>query len=75
MAIDQDIENGETIRQSEITEPLIQHEQNSTHDEENHEAKGSSNKGSISMVLISTAVAVCGSFEFGTCVSWIILEL
>ncbi|RWR93661.1 Sugar/inositol transporter [Cinnamomum micranthum f. kanehirae] len=71
MAIDQDIENGETIRQSEITEPLIQHEKISTHDdEENHEAKGSSNKGSISMVLISTAVAVCGSFEFGTCVGY-----
>ena len=25
--------------------------------------------GSLSMVLLSTAVAVCGSFEFGTCVS------
>ena len=25
--------------------------------------------GSLRMVLVSTAVAVCGSFEFGTCVS------
>ncbi|VAI34414.1 unnamed protein product [Triticum turgidum subsp. durum] len=26
--------------------------------------------GSLSMVLFSTAVAVCGSFEFGTCVGY-----
>jgi MFS transporter, SP family, ERD6-like sugar transporter len=29
---------------------------------------GSKGKGSLWMVFLSTAVAVCGSFEFGTCV-------
>lgn len=71
MAIDQDIEHGESISQDEIAEPLIQQKQISAPHEENHEAKSSSDKGSISMVLLSTAVAVCGSFEFGTCVSTI----
>jgi SP family facilitated glucose transporter-like MFS transporter 8 len=32
----------------------------------------SAGKGSLRMVLLNTAVAVCGSFEFGTCVSRII---
>lgn len=27
-------------------------------------------EGSLRMVLLSTAVAVCGSFEFGTCVGY-----
>lgn len=31
--------------------------------------------GSIGMVLLSTAVSVCGSFEFGTCVSFLSLSL
>ena len=30
--------------------------------------------GSLRMVLVSTAVAVCGSFEFGTCVSHLLLN-
>jgi SP family facilitated glucose transporter-like MFS transporter 8 len=34
----------------------------------------SAGKGSLRMVLLSTAVAVCGSFEFGTCVSRTICE-
>ncbi|CAH9061811.1 unnamed protein product [Cuscuta epithymum] len=28
------------------------------------------NKGSVSMVVLSTCVAVCGSFEFGSCVGY-----
>lgn len=41
---------------SELEKPFI-------HGEESIEG------GSISMVLLSTCVAVCGSFEFGSCVS------
>jgi SP family facilitated glucose transporter-like MFS transporter 8 len=38
-------------------------------DEEVVDSCGRGRAGSLSMVLLSTAVAVCGSFEFGTCVS------
>ncbi|KAL6593787.1 hypothetical protein ACP70R_048688 [Stipagrostis hirtigluma subsp. patula] len=32
--------------------------------------RGSEGRGSLWMVFLSTAVAVCGSFEFGTCVGY-----
>nr|CAB3500730.1 unnamed protein product [Digitaria exilis] len=59
----------------EVTEPLLRH---CGKEEEEAEAEGSecgsegrrANGGSLRMVLVSTAVAVCGSFEFGTCVGY-----
>jgi SP family facilitated glucose transporter-like MFS transporter 8 len=38
-------------------------------EDEEVDSSGRGRGGSLSMVLLSTAVAVCGSFEFGTCVS------
>ncbi|CAN6325139.1 unnamed protein product, partial [Urochloa humidicola] len=32
--------------------------------------RGSEGQGSLWMVLLATAVVVCGSFEFGTCVGY-----
>ncbi|GFQ07975.1 sugar transporter erd6-like 16 [Phtheirospermum japonicum] len=60
MAIEQykDIENGPALEK-----PLIQQAKQVDSDEENVE------NGSIWMVLLSTCVAVCGSFEFGSCYS------
>lgn len=62
----------------EVTAPLLRH-----HKEEDEEAAaeskiqetascggGQGDGGSLRMVLLSTAVAVCGSFEFGTCVGY-----
>lgn len=76
MAADQqykDIENGERKTGIEdLEEPFIdQHKKVEESDEEDHEycSETSGEKGSIAMVLLSTAVAVCGSFEFGSCVS------
>ncbi|KAK6130427.1 hypothetical protein DH2020_035837 [Rehmannia glutinosa] len=63
MAIDhqyKDIENGP----SELEKPFIQQAKHVDSDEEIDE------NGSILMVLLSTCVAVCGSFEFGSCVGY-----
>ncbi|KAG5559993.1 hypothetical protein RHGRI_003318 [Rhododendron griersonianum] len=66
-----DIENGERKTGIEdLEEPFIdQHKKVEESDEEDHEycSETSGEKGSIAMVLLSTAVAVCGSFEFGSC--------
>jgi len=53
------VESGEATKLHCLQEPFIQPE----------EAKHGENNGSIRMVLLSTLVAVCGSFTFGTCVS------
>lgn len=65
----------------EVTEPLLRRCGKEEEEEKQHkirdEAEGSecgsegrrADGGSLRMVLVSTAVAVCGSFEFGTCVS------
>lgn len=37
--------------------------------EQKKDAQIPSNNGGLQMVLFSTFVAVCGSFEFGSCVS------
>ncbi|GAB2266368.1 hypothetical protein Dimus_001377 [Dionaea muscipula] len=75
MAIDQykDMEGAQNKRLEALEEILLQqddfedqgngcveNEVDDVHDED----------GSIGMVLLSTAVAVCGSFEFGTCVGY-----
>lgn len=72
MAINGDVENGNNVRRESITEPLIVQRKVSFHEEvEHHQLQNSNiNGGSIFMVLLSTFVAVCGSFEFGTCVGF-----
>ncbi|KAL8524873.1 hypothetical protein ACS0TY_014477 [Phlomoides rotata] len=59
MTIDQhkDIENGH----DELEKPFLPKAKRVDSDDEN---------GSIRMVLLSTCVAVCGSFEFGSCVGY-----
>ncbi|NP_001354537.1 Sugar transporter ERD6-like 16 [Zea mays] len=65
------------------TEPLLRHCHGGRKEEDDQgskirdspEAEGASDcgrtdGGSLRMVLVSTAVAVCGSFEFGTCVGY-----
>ncbi|OVA11413.1 Sugar/inositol transporter [Macleaya cordata] len=68
MAKDGDIENGENRGIDEMKEPLIKHEKIVTYEDDKSDE--SSNGGSIGMVLLSTFVAVCGSFEFGSCVGY-----
>ncbi|KAF8387960.1 hypothetical protein HHK36_026626 [Tetracentron sinense] len=58
MAINQDIENNHEISERLIGQRKISSEFQSY------------NGGSIWMVLLSTFVAVCGSFSFGTCVGY-----
>jgi hypothetical protein len=56
-----DVENNDEYNGLEDLEtPLIQQDKNVTYKVEGE---------SIGMVLLSTFVAVCGSFEFGSCVS------
>lgn len=64
MAIGQcrDVENGGTNSLEDLEQPFIKQEKKIVG---NYEG-GST--GSIGMVLLSTGVAVCGSFEFGSCV-------
>ncbi|KAL2534578.1 Sugar transporter ERD6-like 16 [Abeliophyllum distichum] len=70
MAIDQykDLENGIEKGLDDLQNPLIQ--QAKCVDSEGDDVITSENNGSIWMVLISTFVAVCGSFEFGSCVGY-----
>jgi SP family facilitated glucose transporter-like MFS transporter 8 len=57
-----DVERGEIVNKVEdLGKPFLTHE-----DDE----KESENNESYLMVLFSTFVAVCGSFEFGSCVSF-----
>ena len=65
MAIMEDVESGLNTKQIEVKKPLIQHKKEPKCQESCNE-----NQGCIGVVLFSTAVAVCGSFEFGTCVSF-----
>ncbi|KAJ4969040.1 hypothetical protein NE237_015741 [Protea cynaroides] len=63
-----DVENGENEGTKELTEPFITQEKVAAKDEV--ESNEISNKGTIGMVVLSTAVAVCGSFAFGSCVGY-----
>lgn len=64
------MESGEATKLQSLQEPFIQPEEAATTDKE----VGCAENGSIAMVLLSTFVAVCGSFTFGTCVSIYILN-
>ncbi|XP_034705834.1 sugar transporter ERD6-like 8 isoform X1 [Vitis riparia] len=59
MAAKQEVEKGN----GNITEPLIVQEKQG-------EAQIKSNNGGLRMVLLSIFVAVCGSFEFGSCAGY-----
>ncbi|XP_059598429.1 sugar transporter ERD6-like 8 isoform X6 [Vitis vinifera] len=59
MAAKQEVEKGN----ANITEPLIVQEKQG-------EAQIKSNNGGLRMVLLSIFVAVCGSFEFGSCAGY-----
>lgn len=66
MAVDQ--EDVETAVHGKLTEPLIR-EKEKEKKSRTEEEEGSSKEGNPWMIYLSTFVAVCGSFEFGTCVS------
>ncbi|XP_057468049.1 sugar transporter ERD6-like 16 isoform X2 [Actinidia eriantha] len=71
MGIEQygDIENGEANGLEDLEKPFI--EKKKVFDSEEEDGRETRReKGSIGMVLLSTAVAVCGSFEFGSCVGY-----
>ncbi|KAK9017952.1 hypothetical protein V6N11_000946 [Hibiscus sabdariffa] len=56
-----DVENGKSSGRSEMKQPLIQHIN------PKHESK---RKGLLKVVLLSTFVAVLGSYEFGSCMGY-----
>ncbi|GMH29286.1 hypothetical protein Nepgr_031129 [Nepenthes gracilis] len=75
MAIDQgkDFENAQSNGLEDLEAPLlVQQGQTTDYEIESKAIAAADNDdddgGSIGMVLLSTAVAVCGSFEFGSCV-------
>ncbi|KAH1217687.1 Sugar transporter ERD6-like 16 [Glycine max] len=63
------IEKPEDVESGYLHEPFIQPEDAAAACKENGSDKSVKN-GSIGMVLLSTLVAVCGSFTFGTCVGY-----
>ncbi|OAY49640.1 sugar transporter ERD6-like 7 [Manihot esculenta] len=67
MAIKEDIEDGNDGAHQEMREPLVG---KNLADEEDGSREQYSSKESVWMVYLSTAVAVCGSFEFGCCAGY-----
>ncbi|CAL9777354.1 unnamed protein product, partial [Musa acuminata subsp. burmannicoides] len=66
VAIMEDVENGiHVTHESEVRKPLIQQRELAKAEE-----SSSDGQGSLWMVLLSTGVAVCGSFEFGSCIGY-----
>ncbi|KAJ4722288.1 Sugar transporter ERD6-like [Melia azedarach] len=73
MAIGQfkDVENGEIVNGLEgLEKPFIQEEGKVVSYEDDDDESNETSGGSLWMVLLSTFVAVCGSFEFGSCVGY-----
>ncbi|KAL6517219.1 hypothetical protein OROHE_017925 [Orobanche hederae] len=66
MAIDQ-YRDIETCPGNELVKPFIRQQVIRSTDSSDKEID---DKGSVSMVMLSTCVAVCGSFEFGSCVGF-----
>lgn len=67
MASNQEIENGKNRVQEDMRAPLIQREVISANSNEKKSLKGSG-KEERCMVYLTTFVAVCGSYAFGSCV-------
>lgn len=74
MASNQEIENGKNRVQEDMRAPLIQREVISANSNENKSLKGSG-KEERCMVYLTTFVAVCGSYAFGSCVCTPLLEI
>ena len=67
---DKDVENGEiNYNIEDLEQPFIKQVKKVEYVDDESETSGIDQNGSIWMVLLSTFVAVCGSFEFGSCVS------
>ncbi|XP_071723819.1 LOW QUALITY PROTEIN: sugar transporter ERD6-like 16 [Rutidosis leptorrhynchoides] len=62
-----DIENGKADMLQDLEQPLVDKIVSYSSDDNDESELGN---GSINMVLLSTAVAVSGSFEFGSCVGY-----
>ncbi|CAH9136679.1 unnamed protein product [Cuscuta epithymum] len=69
MTISQDIEKGtgEVIIGDELQVPFLPDSKIFVDSDDNEEI---CKNGSVSMVVLTTCVAVCGSFEFGSCVGY-----
>ncbi|XP_021800814.1 sugar transporter ERD6-like 16 [Prunus avium] len=63
-----DVERGTSSNQEELEQPFIRRQKVVAH-EDDGSGKEFQNE-SIGMVLLSTGVAVCGSFQFGICVGY-----
>ena len=66
------MEHQESTQQQDIAEPLIQQDEkrNITSEEgDGFRPRNTSQRGSLGVVWLSTALAVWGSFLFGCCVS------
>ncbi|KAF5930349.1 hypothetical protein HYC85_031222 [Camellia sinensis] len=70
----QEVQQGENSLQEEIREPLIPEDKTRAGEEDGYGAKDQSHKSSTMehewMVYLSTFVAVCGSYAFGTCAGY-----
>ncbi|XP_075483220.1 sugar transporter ERD6-like 7 [Primulina tabacum] len=69
MADDQEIQNGENLAQEEIRVPLISQEKRFNNGDEEQPTKGSIGEDRF-MVYLTTFVAICGSFAFGSCAGY-----
>ncbi|MCI01323.1 sugar transporter ERD6-like 16-like [Trifolium medium] len=72
MTIEQhkDVESGHENGHQDLQEPFLQNEKDAAVEFQDIESNKRAENGSIGMVLLSTFVAVCGSFSFGTCVGY-----
>ncbi|XP_061359658.1 sugar transporter ERD6-like 16 [Gastrolobium bilobum] len=72
MTIEQnkDVESGEAIGLQYLQEPFMRQGEATAAPRKEVGSDKSVENGSIGMVLLSTLVAVCGSFSFGTCVGY-----
>lgn len=64
-----DVANGEVNGLEDLEEPFIRQDNTVSYEYDESKDHKSVQSGSIGIVLLSTFVAVCGSFEFGSCVS------
>jgi SP family sugar porter-like MFS transporter len=64
-----DVENGEVTGLEDLEEPFIRQDNIVSYEYDESKDHKSGPSGSSGIVLLSTFVAVCGSFEFGSCVS------
>lgn len=66
---EQDVENGGIHEVDALQNPLLHRKKAVVNVSGGESDEVDEENGSMGMVLFSTFVAVCGSFEFGSCVS------